>query len=252
MSIAPSRRSLAWSALALLPLLVGGFFLLARSDTAPTSSVDACPAGEPSCAPPREKEVASAPPLPTVAADQVCPDAGYLCADIGGGPVLVRRWAGFRGTMVVHVPEPAHEDRQVALALQRAAAAGIRAWNGQPYPILVDERGTRDPDLRLEWAAALGGTELGRAETRWTPSGGLRVTRLVLVTRSPFRPDRPVDANQVRLTAAHEMGHALGLPHSDSPRDVMYPTNTAIALTARDYRTLEALYELEDGITITP
>lgn len=251
MSSSPFRRSFSLGALVLLLLLLGGLSRLRRSATPPPGPTDGCTAGEASCAPDQGEEVGSPGPS-TIAADRVCPDAGYLCAGIDGGPVPVRRWTGAPRTVVVHVPEPAHEDPAVALALQRAAAAGIRAWNGQPFPILVDERGTREADLRVEWAPALGGTELGRAETRWTPSDGLRVTRLVLVTRSPFRPDRPVEADQVRLTAAHEMGHALGLPHSDSPRDVMYPTNTASALTARDYRTLEALYELEDGLLITP
>jgi hypothetical protein len=30
----------------------------------------------------------------------------------------------------------------------------------------------------------------------------------------------------------------------------MYPTNRGSSLTARDYRTLEALYELDDGVVI--
>ena len=47
------------------------------------------------------------------------------------------------------------------------------------------------------------------------------------------------------------MGHALGiLMHSVSPRDVMYPTNTATTLSAQDYRTMEALYALDDGTEI--
>ncbi len=60
----------------------------------------------------------------------------------------------------------------------------------------------------------------------------------------------PLDPRDVRLTAAHEMGHALGLGHSANPHDLMYPANTATTLTARDYRAIEALYDFEDGTVI--
>ena len=43
---------------------------------------------------------------------------------------------------------------------------------------------------------------------------------------------------------------ALGLPHSTATRDVMYPSNTATAMSAQDYRTMESLYGLPDGTEI--
>ncbi len=46
------------------------------------------------------------------------------------------------------------------------------------------------------------------------------------------------------------MGHALGLPHSDESGDVMYPTNTANTLSARDYRAMQVLYRLPNGVGI--
>jgi predicted Zn-dependent protease len=72
----------------------------------------------------------------------------------------------------------------------------------------------------------------------------------VLSTRDPA--GGPVPPERIRLTAAHEMGHVLGLPHSDDPDDVMYPYNTATRLTFRDFRTLEVLYRLPAGARIVP
>jgi predicted Zn-dependent protease len=68
--------------------------------------------------------------------------------------------------------------------------------------------------------------------------------------RSPGNVNSQLAPQQVLLTAAHEMGHALGLPHSDSRRDVMYPTNTARNLSNRDFRTVNALYRLTNGAEI--
>ena len=180
----------------------------------------------------------------------VCPSSGYLCHGPDEGERLVlRRWRGFSGTVVVHVPRPDFEESPVARELQRAAAAGIRAWNGQPFPVVVDERGSRPANFTVRWSRDLGGNVLGWAETSWSSGAGLGVTGLSLATRNPTRGS-VVETRQLRLTAAHEMGHALGLGHSDNPRDLMYPSNTATAPSARDYKTLEALYGLPDGAVI--
>lgn len=190
-------------------------------------------------------------PGPLLTEDEVCRDAGYLCAALEAeGRVVIQRWRDFSGTIVVHVPTPRMEDATAARRLQRAAAAGIRLWNGQPFPILVDESGRREPHFSVQWTQGLGGNQIGVARIRWSTASGLDVVSLQLATRSPFNASRIIDARQIRLTAAHEMGHALGLPHSDSPRDVMYPTNTATALSAQDYVSMEALYALEDGTEI--
>ena len=116
---------------------------------------------------------------------------------------------------------------------------------------------TRDrgepPDVTVEWVRSLGGNRLGRAEIQWIRQGEevrLHVESLVLVTHYPGGGGAEMTPAQIRLVAAHEMGHALGLPHSDDNRDLMYPENTATSLSTQDYRTLEALYSLPNGAEI--
>jgi predicted Zn-dependent protease len=43
------------------------------------------------------------------------------------------------------------------------------------------------------------------------------------------------------------VGHALGLPHSPDSSDVMFPATQAGALSDRDRRTAQVLYQLPTG-----
>lgn len=236
--------------LALLLIGVGGVGLLRRAGQGEAGAAGCDPAVDAVCPDEPAALPATATPAPVLSAAEACLNVGYLCSPLGEADrLMIQRWRGVEGPLVVHVPLPDLQDEGAARGLQRAAVAGIRLWNGQPFPIAVDERGTREAHVRVRWSLAMGGARLGITRTEWSASSGLRVRDMELAALMP-RTARPIDPAQVRLAAAHEMGHALGLPHSDQSRDVMYPSNTATALSARDYRTLEALYALEDGTEI--
>jgi hypothetical protein len=150
----------------------------------------------------------SGPSGPVLEAATACLSVGYLCAEVEQrGQIRIQRWKDFGGTVVVHIPLPDFESAGDARRLQNAAAAGVRAWNGQPFPILVDERGNRESHFSVVWRRSLGGSQIGVARTQWFPSTGLTVLALELTTRSPYGSSVN-DPAQIRLTAAHEMGHA--------------------------------------------
>src|SRR5690606_31046938 len=118
--------------------------------------------------------VASGSLLRSVAAADACPGAGYLCAELDPGDgMVIRHWRDVDGTLVVHVPRPEFEAPRDAVRLQSAAAAGIRAWNGQPFPVRVDLRQPEGAHFTVRWTRSLGGTVVGTARTRWTEGQGL-------------------------------------------------------------------------------
>ncbi len=190
-----------------------------------------------------------------VSSASVCIDVGYLCADLEAtGTQRILRWPADTDRLRIRIPLPSGVAPDRARELQSAVVRGIQYWQRRPFELTIDtHRNSSEPaDIEISWGGGLSGTQLGLTRTRWSIERGkprFEVLGIALAVRSP-NSRYEIAPQQVLLTAAHEMGHALGLPHSDSELDVMYPTNTARSLSTRDFRTLEALYRLPNGAEI--
>ncbi len=193
-------------------------------------------------------------PAVVLSAASVCGDVGYLCAEVERtGSQQILRWPDGTSQLRIRVPLPRGVEAARARDLQSAAVRGIQYWQRRPFELLIDTYPTalETADIEISWGG-LGGSQLGVTRFGWTegrdPKFVVQGIELAIRSTGNRNYERPTDG--VMLTAAHEMGHALGLPHSDSERDVMYPTNTAGSLTTRDFRTLDALYRLPFLATI--
>ena len=170
----------------------------------------------------------------------------YLPAMLVESDSLVRRWPERVVLPIrVYLPEPALSGYTVAMgqAVENAFARWERV-GGIPVSFAV-VRDSASVDVQVRWVDAFAFERAGQADIVWDRQGWVVRATLTLATHT-FR-GHPLSADAVQTVALHEIGHLLGLGHSDDPRDVMYPSTEVHDLTLRDRQTAQLLYALPPG-----
>lgn len=170
----------------------------------------------------------------------------YLPRMLAEGDSMLRRWSDRVARPIrVYLPEPSIPGYRIALgqAVENAFARWERV-GGIPvsFSLVRDSTGA---DVRVRWIEAFGFERAGQADIVWDRSGWIVRGTLTLATHT-FQ-GQPLSADAVQTVALHEIGHLLGLGHSDDPRDVMYASTEVHDLTLRDRRTAQLLYTLPPG-----
>ncbi len=130
----------------------------------------------------------------------------------------------------------------------REAFARWQEFGGVPvrFRFLADPR---DAEIIVQWADSIspvdGKSPAGTTAMDGTGDGWYLHGTVTIAVRhlGSARLRSPED---VHATALHEVGHVLGLLHSDRPGDVMWDTG-ARDISARDLRTLRLLYDVPPG-----
>jgi predicted Zn-dependent protease len=172
-------------------------------------------------------------------------DETYLDSLVATTDSVVRRWPdpGSRPLGVALVEGgPAEYSSRLAELVRQALARWTDAGVGVEFVEVAD---TARADIVVHWIDRFEFDRAGQTDLTWDQAGRVRRASLSLALRT--NGGISLGENALLAVALHEVGHAIGLPHSADTSDVMFPSTRTTRLSGRDIRTATLLYRLPAG-----
>ena len=158
---------------------------------------------------------------------------------------MLRRWDNRSMTAVRVWFAPtyaANFQPQFLDAIRRAFAQ----WTAAGVPVRFDfTADSTMAEVVVRWRIQFEIERTGQTDLTWDQNGHVQSAVITVATFDP--KGRPMESDDVRVVALHEIGHLLGLDHSGDSTDIMFPTAKVRDLSDRDVRTALLLYQLSPG-----
>lgn len=157
---------------------------------------------------------------------------------------VIRRWSDRTTPLRVFVIQggvPGYDPHMAALVHEAVAR-----WDELNLGLTFsDAPDSASADITVRWIDRFPLERAGQTDLTWDQSGQVHHAAISLALRTNTGIVLPAPA--MLAVAVHEMGHAIGLPHSADSTDVMFPATQVNVLSERDRRTAQVLYRLPLG-----
>ncbi len=166
----------------------------------------------------------------------------YIGRILAGRDSTLERWHDRTASPIrVWIESPGTDHANFVPCIRTA----FNDWDSVGLPvhfIFVDQ--SAHPEVSIRWTPQLV-NKTGNTVWRADRHGWMESAEIVLATH--LSDGRAIDVGSLHAIALHEIGHSLGMGHSENLDDVMAPLVRVAVLSSSDRATARLLYALPAG-----